>query len=332
MGSYVDSSDSLTNKRILVTGGAGFIGSHLVKRLLGLNNRVFVLDNLSSGRLENLPSHSKLLSFIMGDVRDLALVMKLTRKSDIVFHLAEFIPNTEQIGPGHVIKFSMEKPFVDFDICVMGTLNILEAARQSRAKIVFTSTAAVYGEPFENPVKETTPVAPISPYGASKLTAEIYCKLYSKTHDVPIIITRLFNVYGPGQRKYVMYDILSKLDENPTTLEMLGSSNHKRDFVYVNDVVDALILLGMKEEANGETFNLGTGISTSIGNVVTCVTKLLGVTPAISYTGSSWKGDIKVLVADITKLRGIGFRPKYSLERGITELVSWYLQSRKRVL
>lgn len=321
---------SLKDKRILVTGGAGFIGFHLVKRLLDLECQVIVLDNLSSGRLENIPVHSR-LSFIKSDVRNFALVKKLTKNSDMIFHLAEFIPNTRQIGPGHVIKLSMKNPLLDLDICVRGTLNVLEAARQADAKIIFTSTAAVYGEPLESPVKETTPPNPVSCYGASKLAAETYCKLFNKTHGLPAVIVRLFNICGPRQRKYVMYDILSKLRKNPNTLTMLGSGSQERDFVYVNDAVDGLIFLSVKEEASGQTFNLGTGVSTSIKKVVTYITKILGMKPVVTYTGSSWKGDINILVADPTKLRRIGFAPKYTVEQGITEFVSWYRQAEKYI-
>jgi UDP-glucose 4-epimerase len=318
---------SLKDKRIVVTGGAGFIGAHLVERLLDLNSHVVVLDNLSSGRFENLPVHPR-LSFVKGDVRNFALVKKLMKKSNMIFHLAEFIPNTRQIGPGHVIKFSMKNPLLDLDICVRGTLNVLEAARQADAKVIFTSSAAIYGE-LESPVKETTPPNPISCYGVSKLAAETYCKLFNKTYELPVVIVRLFNIYGPRQRKYVMYDILSKLQKNPKILTMLGSGNQKRDFVYVSDAVDGLIFLGEKEEASNQTFNLGTGISTSIKKVASYITKLLGIKPAVKYTRSSWKGDINVLVADSTKLGRIGFTPRYSLEEGIKELVSWYRRAEK---
>lgn len=323
-------SNSLKDKRILVTGGSGFIGSHLVKRLLDLECQVVVLDNLSSGMLENLPVHSR-LNFIEGDVRNFALVKKLTKKSDMIFHLAEFIPNTRQIGPGHVVKFSIKNPLLDLDICVRGTLNVLEAARQASAKIIFTSSAAVYGEPLEKPIKETTPPNPISPYGASKLAAETYCKVFSKTHDLPVIIVRLFNIYGPRHRKCVMYDTLSKLKKNSKTLTMLGSGDQERDFVYVNDAVDGLTFLSIKEEASGQTFNLGTGVSTSIKKVVTYITRILGINPVVTYTGSSWKGDINILVSDPTKLRRIGFTPKYSLEQGIKKFVSWYRQAEKQI-
>jgi UDP-glucose 4-epimerase len=320
----MSTSSSLVNKIALVTGGAGFIGSHLVKRLLNLKNQVIVLDNLSSGTIENLPPRSKGLSFVKGDIRDLQLVKKLVKKSKVVFHLAEFIPNTEQSGPGHIVKLSTEKPLLDFDICVRGTLNVLEAARQTDTKIIFTSSAAVYGEPLENPVKETTLANPISPYGASKLAAEIYCKLFDEIYNVPVVTVRLFNVYGPRQRKYVIHDILFKLEKNPNNLSMLGSGDQQRDFVYVDDVVDGLIFLSGKEEYYSQIFNFGTGVGTSIKKIVKCTTNLLGVEPTVTWTQSSWKGDINSLVADPTKLRGIGFKTKHSLVEGIKKLIHWY--------
>jgi len=323
-------SSFLEGKKILVTGGAGFIGSCLVEQLLDLDCDVMVLDNLSSGVLQNLQFNSESLSFVRGDVRDFALVQKLTQKSNIIFHLAEFIPNTEQNGPGHVVKFSMRKPLEDLDVSVRGTLNVLEAAKETRSRIVFVSTAAVYGKTLKNPIKETTPLNPTSPYGASKSAAETYCRLYNSIYDLPVIIVRLFNVYGPRQRKYLMYDTLLKLEENPHTLTMLGSGNQKRDFIYVKDAVEGLILLSANEECYGETLNLGTGIPTSVKEVVTRITKILGVTPNVKYTGMSWKGDIKSLVADVAKLRKIGFTPKYRLEQGIERLISWFQEVRRQ--
>jgi len=322
-------SDSIADKRILITGGAGFIGSNLVDRLLALNCRIVVLDNLSSGRIENLPITSKQLNFVKGDIRDLTLVKRVTKKSDIVFHLAEFIPNTEQSGPGHVIKFSTRNPLADLDISVRGTLNVLESAKQVRAKVIFASTAAVYGEPVENPIKESASINPISPYGASKSSAEIYCRVFNCTYDLPVGIVRLFNVYGPRQRKYLMHDILLKLKENPNTLTILGSGDQERDFIYVNDAVEALILLAAKEESRGEIFNLGTGVATSVKKVVSCITKILGVNPEVKYTGYSWKGDIKILEADITKIRKIGFNPRCNLVQGLKKFINWFQQIEK---
>lgn len=313
-------------KRVLVTGGAGFIGSHLVEKLLRLDCEVIVLDDLSSGLKTNLLS-DPYLDFIEGDIRNLSLVKKICSGIDIIFHLAEFIPNTKQVGPGHIIKFSIKNPFLDLDISVKGTLNILEAAKEEKIKVVFTSTAAVYGNPMETRLKETTPTNPVSPYGASKLSAENYCGVYHRAYQLPVTIARLFNVYGPRQNKYVMYDILNKLKKNSKKLIMLGSKHNERDFVYVKDAVEGLISLSMNDETNGQTYNLGTGISTSIETVVNIILDQLNIHPEIEYTGSSWKGDIKSLISDNSKIKNKGFKPTHDVKQGILKFIEWYFHN-----
>lgn len=316
----------LKNKRVVITGGAGFIGSHLVDALQAMGNQVTVIDNLSSGKSENLRVNSN-LTFIEGDVRDINLVKKITKKSDIIFHLAEYIPNSNY-GPGHVIKYSVEDPYTNLDICVKGMLNILECAKQSTTKIVYTSTAAVYGEPFEIPVKETALPNPLSPYGVSKLAAESYCKVYSQMYDMPITIARLFNVYGPRQKKYVMYDILRKLKCDDSKLEILGNGDQQRDFIYVKDVVEGLITLSVIEEGCGNIYNMGTGISTSIKQLIECMINILDVNPIINFTDQTWKGDIYALIADTKKINDIGIFPKYGVKEGVKELIKWYYEQK----
>jgi len=313
-----------SGKKVLVTGGAGFIGSHLVDRLLVRGHEVTVFDDLSSGSKENLDASAERMRFVKGNIRNLALVKKLVKDSDLVFHLAEFIPNTDQFGPGHVIKFSMKRPLLDLDICVRGTLNLLEAAKETETEVVFASTAAVYGNALKNPIREDAPIMPISPYGVSKAAAEMYCDLYHRIHELPVVIVRFFNVYGPRQRKYLMYDTLRKLSQNSKELTILGSGKQQRDFIYVDDVVDGLMLLSNSNKAIGEFFNVGTGTPTSVKDVVACMTETLGLTPTINYSGSSWKGDIDILVADISKIEGFGFSPKHSLKQGIKKLVESY--------
>jgi len=315
-----------TGRKALVTGGAGFIGSHLVEALLRSHNDVIVLDDLSTGTLQNLRFRSRQLKIIKGDVRNAELVKKLARKSDFIFHLAEFIPNTKQAGSGHVIKFSVDNPFEDLDICVRGTLNVLEAAKEANAGVLFTSTAAVYGDTARKPLRETTPVNPISPYGASKSAGEVYCKLYANLHGLDVKIVRLFNVFGPRQRKYIMYDILSRLEKNPRILKILGSGKHVRDFVYVGDVVKAIIFLSQKAEYSGEVFNVGTGVPTSMDEVARDIADLLNIEPRLEHTGSSWKGDIAYVVADVSKLRRAGIVPRYGLRSGLRKLIDWFQQ------
>lgn len=305
----------------LVIGGAGFIGSHLVEKLIDERKKVFVLDNLLSGSRGNIPKKS--VKFVHGDVRDAELVDNLVTKSDIVFHLAEYIPETRGYGVGHVIRYSVENPLLDFDVSCRGTLIVLEKAKKYKKKVVFTSSAAVYGEPETVPIKEETPALPSSPYGASKICAEVYARLYSQLYEVPTTILRLFNVYGPRQKKYVMHDILFKLTNNSEKLEVLGSGLEERDFIFVQDAVDAL-LMARDPEFSGKIFNVGTGIATSIRELVRLILGILDIHPEVIFTQSSWEGDIKRLVADISRIRKMGFQPKYQLEKGLRALINWF--------
>lgn len=314
-------------KNILVTGGAGFIGSHLVE-CLGIRGaeRVIILDNLSCGHKENIPALSN-VSFVQGDIRDIDLVDRLARKCDTIFHLAEYIPETTKYGPGHVIKFSGEQPLEDFDVNTKGTLVVLEAARKYQRKVVFTSTAAVYGKTNLESISEDEKKLPISPYGASKLCSETYVSLYSRVFGISGAIARFFNVYGPRQRKYVMYDMLLKLANNPERLQVLGSGKEARDFVFVQDAVDALMLIAKNPKAEGQVFNVGTGIATSISSVVESLKRILQKDTEVEVLGKSWPGDLTTITANIDKIRSLGFEPKFSVEAGLKKLVAWFKES-----
>jgi len=307
---------------ILVTGGAGFIGSHLVTRFVSEGDKVCVLDNLSSGSEENLPMGR--IEFVKGDIRDDDLLDALVRKTDIVFHLAEFIPETEKFGPGHVIRYSVENPLLDFDVSCRGTLLLLDKCRQYDKRLVFTSTSAVYGAHNLVPIKEEFETLPVSPYGASKLCAETYLKLYSRLYGVPTTVVRLFNVFGPRQRKYVVYDTLLKLVVNQRKLEVLGTGEETRDFINVMDVVDALLLVANARTTYGGVFNVGTGRGTRIKDVIKLITSILGIDPEVKYASESWRGDIKTLIADTSRIRGLGFAPKCSMEDGLKEVIRWF--------
>ena len=256
----------LKEQSILVTGGAGFIGSHLVDELLSRGHNVTVLDNLSSGVQENLPSHER-LKFVNDDITNIPIVDSLVKNSDMVFHLAEYIPTTKNYGSGHVVKYSMEAPIQDFDVSARGTLIVLQSAKKYSKKFIFTSTAAVYGE-SKDLLKETSPTIPISPYGASKLCAEEYVKLYHRIYGLPTSIVRFFNVYGPRQLKYVMYDLSLRLQKNPINSRDFGTGEEKRDFVYVKDAVKALLLVAQDEYAKGEIYNVASGNQTKIRELV----------------------------------------------------------------
>jgi UDP-glucose 4-epimerase len=308
--------------RALVTGGAGFIGSHLTEELIRRKNEVIILDNLSSGTFDNIPKNKR-VTFVQGDIRDTDLMDKLVSNADLIFHLAEFIPNTRSFGSGHVVKYSIDNPLLDFDVSARGTLIILNSVKKHKKRLVFASTAAVYGK-VNVPAKENLRPNPVSPYGASKLCAEEYVKLYSRIYGIPATILRLFNVYGPRQTKYVMYDILLKLRKNPNLLSMFGSGKEKRDFIYVKDAVRAFMLVSHEDNAIGQIYNLGTGVSTQISNLVKVMTTILQLDPKVEFLGTSWSGDIPNLVADISKISRIGFTPEYSLKTGLEELIKWF--------
>lgn len=307
---------------VLVTGGAGFVGSHLADKLYRCNAEVLVLDNLSTGIEDNI-SNSK-VELIQGDIRNADLVDSLVCRSDIVFHLAEFIPETTKYGAGHVIKYSVENPLLDFDVSCRGSLIVLDKCRKYDKQIVFTSSAAVYGELKGKPLSEDSPTIPSSPYGASKLCAETYMVLYSKLYGLPVTVLRFCNLYGPKQRKYILYDILAKLMANQQRLEMLGTGREERDFVYVEDAIDAVLLASKRPKSSEVVFNIGTGTYTSIGNLVSLTLQILGLKPNIVFTQSSWKGDIKRLRANVDRLMSLGFKPSVSLKDGVAKTIEWF--------
>lgn len=312
---------------VLVTGGAGFIGSHLIEALITLGaKRVVVLDNLSCGHRENIPKSSK-VRFVHGDIRNISLVDRLAKKCDTIFHLAEYIPETTKYGPGHVIKYSSERPLEDFEVNTKGTLIVLDAARKHERKVIFTSSAAVYGNTGLKLNTEDSRALPISPYGASKLCAEIYADLYSRTYDLPFVVARLSNVYGPRQKKYVMYDLLLRMINNPRQLNVLGSGKGERDFIFVRDAVDALLLLATHPEAEGRVFNVGTGVVTPISKVVEALLRMLCIDPEVKFLGKSWPGDLRTIAVNIDRIAALGFRPKFSLDVGLEKFVAWFLNT-----
>jgi UDP-glucose 4-epimerase len=307
----------------LVTGGAGFVGSHLVEKLANSGAQVTVLDNLSSGLRENISN--KNVDFVCGDIRDSNLVDSLVQNVDIVFHLAEYIPETKKFGAGHVIKYSVENPLLDFDVSCLGSLTVLDKCRKYDKAIVFTSSAAVYGESGNESISEESQTMPSSPYGASKLCAEVYMVLYSNLYELPVTVLRFCNLYGPRQRKYLMYDILCKLRKNPKRLEILGTGFEQRDFIYVEDAVNAVLLAALSSKSSGSPiFNVGTGTSISIKETVTSMLGILGIAPEVTFSQSSWKGDIKKLSANVNKINQLGFKPEYSLRKGMTKTIEWF--------
>jgi UDP-glucose 4-epimerase len=302
----------MEGKSVLVTGGAGFIGYHLCKKLLTLNHNVTIYDNMSSGTMQNVKDNAK-AKFVKGDILDLKTLL-VQPKQDLIYHLAAQV----------VVGYSMENPLADFDTNAKGTLMVLEKARKDDAKVVFASSAAVYGNPAVFPTPESYGFHPFSCYGLSKVVGEEYCQMYKDQYGLEIVITRFANVYGLRCHG-VIHDFLDKLAKNPDKLEMLGTGQNCRDFVHVSDVVAALVQLGEKEGINGEVYNLGLGKTTSILELADLILKILKLDKRtkVTTTGTSWQGDVTKIWFDITKAKKeLGWTPKVTLEESIKEVIA----------
>jgi UDP-glucose 4-epimerase len=301
----------LKGKKILVTGGAGFIGFHLTKKLLDLGADVTIYDNLSSGKMENVKDNLK-AKFIKGDILDLRQLLG-TEKFDLIYHLAAQV----------VVPYSMENPTVDFDTNARGTLNVLEKARKDKTRLVFASSAAVYGNPTKFPTAEEYGFHPFSCYGLSKVVGEEYSQIYTLQYGTEITIVRFSNVYG-SRCHGVINDFLDKLQKNPAKLEIIGTGQQARDFVHVSDIAEALARTADKS-AVGKIFNLGFGETTKIIDLAKMMLKILNLTEKtkVTTTGQSWQGDIDTIWFDITKAKKeLSWTPKIRLEDHLRTLIA----------
>jgi len=254
----------LKGKKVLVTGGAGFIGYHLCNKLSNLTDDLSIYDNLSSGKMENIEDVPK-AKFVKGDILDLKTLCGL-EKSDLIYHLAAQV----------VVPYSMENPLIDFETNAKGTLCVLEKARKDDAKLVFASSAAVYGNPTQLPTSEEYGFHPFSCYGLSKVVGEEYCNIYREQYGLDIVITRFANVYGLRCHG-VIHDFLEKLAKNPNKLEIIGTGQQSRDLVHISDVVELLIKVGSLESANGQTYNVGLGKTTKIIDLAKLMLQILNL-------------------------------------------------------
>jgi len=301
----------LKGKKILVTGGAGFIGFHLCKKLLELGADVTIYDNLSSGKIENVKDNSK-AKFIKGDILDLKQLLGI-EKFDLIYHLAAQV----------VVPYSMENPTIDFETNARGTLNVLEKARKDKTRLVFASSAAVYGNPTKFPTSEEYGFHPFSCYGLSKVVGEEYSQIYTLQYGTEITTVRFSNVYG-SRCHGVIHDFLDKLQADPTKLTIIGTGQQARDFVHVSDIAEALARTADKS-AVGKTFNLGFGETTKIIDLAKMMLKILNLTDKtkVTTTGQSWQGDIDTIWFDITKAKKeLNWTPKIRLEDHLRTLIA----------
>jgi UDP-glucose 4-epimerase len=301
----------------LVTGGAGFIGSHIVTKLLELGHAARVLDDFSTGSRANLAHVAADVDVVEGDVRDLATVEAAARGCEVIFHQAAIVS----------VPRSIEDPQLSHDVNIQGTLNVLQAARRAPARrVVFACSAAVYGEDPELPKRESMAQSPIAPYGVEKAAGEQYVLAWPKLYGVEGVALRYFNVFGPRQDPRSPYSgVISVFVDRllagvaPT---IFGDGEQTRDFVEVADVVQANILAATVPAASGRAYNVGCGRETSLNTLVAMIGRAAGHPLSPTYAPAR-AGDIRRSVADITRARAeLGYEPKVTVEAGLEGLVA----------
>jgi nucleoside-diphosphate-sugar epimerase len=310
-------------KQYLVTGGAGFIGSHIVRALLDQNAAVRVLDNFSSGRHQNFDDlinakNSGRLEIHEGDIRDADKVAEVVQGVNVVFHEAAFVSVPE----------SMEKPQECFDINITGTTVLFEAARKAGVRrAVIASSSAVYGDSKVMPLTERSPLSPMSPYAVSKRVSEMLGALYTQAFDFEVVALRYFNVYGPRQRPDSMYAaaipifMRRMIENNPITV--FGDGGQTRDFVFIDDVVRANLIAAAHPEASGQTFNVCSGLELSLLDLLDVLHELFPDAPSHVFDEPR-AGDIyKSLGSAELAEHVIGFKAQTDLASGLKKTADW---------
>ena len=297
----------------LVTGGAGFIGSHLARQLAEQGHEVTVLDDGSTGDLDQLPTH---IDTIEGDVREGGTVLQALDHIDVVFHQAGLVS----------VERSIRTPHESHAINVTGTMNVLEAALIKDTRVVVASSAAIYGQPEVVPIEESHPKRPTSPYGLDKLTADHYTRLYHDLYDLETVALRYFNVYGVGQTAgdytgVIRVFIEQALNDEPITVH--GDGEQTRDFIHVDDVVRANLLAAETDHV-GEAYNIATGKETSIRELAELIQEVTDTDSDIVHVEER-EGDIERSVADIEKAReSLDYDPEVSLHEGLERTIEWF--------
>lgn len=311
--------------QVLVTGGAGFIGSHLVEQLLQKGAKVIILDDFSSGSYKNI-SHfvdNRNLTVEKGDVRDNHIVRKCMKDTNYVFHEAAIVG----------VLRALKDPVKVLEINIQGIRNILRASLDSDVEsIIFASSSEVYGHTEKIPNSESHPLSPISPYGVSKMVGESYCRAYYQMYGLKVTCVRYFNVFGPRQdytsRSWVIPSfIINSLRGQPP--EIHGDGHQTRDFTFVEDAVNGTILAAEKTIAMGEAINIGTGIETSINKLSEIILNLMGLGNKIKKSHVPARSiDIRRRCADIRRANKIlGYKPTVNLENGLQKTIDFYKET-----
>jgi UDP-glucose 4-epimerase len=320
--------NKVENERILVTGAAGFIGSHLVDKLLIDGYEVTGIDNLSTGSIDNINHHfgKRSFRFIKGDVRDSRTVRNVVKGASVVISAAALVS-----GPR-----SIHRPLETHENNVTATLKLLEACHEvGVSKFLYISSAAVYGRARELPTSEECCPHPASPYGASKLAAENYVSVFNEVYGLDTVSLRLFNVYGPRQTSGPYGGVVSVFLDSVLKGRspiIFGDGEQTRDFIHIKDVVEACLLAMKTDGVSGEVFNIASGQPTKISDLAKMILEIAGLRAISSVYAEPRRGDVLYSWADISKARTrLGFEPKISLMEGLAKLYEWY-RSKARVV
>jgi UDP-glucuronate 4-epimerase len=325
------------SKHILVTGGAGFIGSHLGHRLLGRGDRVTVLDNFNDfydpakkranieglrARADGVEAAAESFRLVEGDIRDEALVEELFSEAafDGVVHLAA------RAG----VRPSLEEPILYEDVNCIGTLRLLEAARRHGPRVfIFGSSSSVYGINEKVPFSEEDRIdQPISPYATTKRTGELLCYNYHHLHGMAISCLRFFTVYGPAQRPEMAIHKFTDLLARGETIPFYGDGSSRRDYTFITDIIDGVVA-SLDAEHGFEIFNLGGAETTSLADLVRWLAEELAVEPRIEYLPDQ-PGDVPITYADVSKAeRLLGYSPKVPIREGLKRFVAWYVEKNR---
>ncbi|HEU0122192.1 MAG TPA: NAD-dependent epimerase/dehydratase family protein [Bryobacteraceae bacterium] len=295
-----------------VTGGAGFLGSHIADALLRRGWDVVAVDDLSTGEAAQVDRRVRLHRTRVQEAEELLA----NDRPEIVFHFA---------GDARIAR-SVVDPRVDCERNLGATLELLESIRKRspQTRVLFASTGAVYGGSAARAFREDDPVFPLSPYAVSKLAAERYCYAYAETFGLRTCSLRLFSVYGPRQRKQVVYDLIRKLHDRPAELAILGDGTQERDFSHVDNIVDAFLLAAERAAFAGEAINAAGNEVIRISQLAEMLCQVMNVAPRIVYGGQLRAGDSQRWVADTERLRAMGYSPRVTLLEGLRNTVDWY--------
>ena len=312
---------TLTGKKVLVTGGAGFVGSNVTRSLIEKGAQVTILDDFFTGSLDNLLGLDGQYTLVRGSVTDRGLVDELVSQHPIIFHLA-----------ARNIIASTRNPYEDFQTNIGGTLNILMAAREfCPERVVYTSSVSIYGNPSYLPINEDDRISLLTPYAVSKFSGEGYCQAFHESYRVPVTVVRYSNVYGPGQDPQNPYcGVVSKFMEKcrlGLPPEIHGDGQQTRDFTFVEDTVEATILAAISPNVEGEVLNIGTGIETNINQLAAIITKLYNLDIEPIYIDRRDIDNIRRRVVNVEKIRRkLRWTPRITLQRGLQRTVEWFNQ------